>query len=108
MRKLTALGAKVLVRSLNGGTKMRGRVPGPAGIVEDGPSQSDQVSIACADNGFRLHKIGDETHRDDRHCGGCFDRPGKRDLVAWAHRDLLRRAEPAAGDVDRTAAVCLK
>src|SRR5688500_3026338 len=69
MRKLRGLGAKVLVRSLDGSTEMCGRVPRPPGIVENGAGESDQVGFARAEDGLGLDKIGDEPHRNYRHCG---------------------------------------
>ena len=47
--------------------EMRGGVPRPARIVEDGARQARQIGVAGADDRLGLLVLGDEADRDDRH-----------------------------------------
>ena len=42
---------------------MRGGMPWPARVVENGARERDQVGIACADNGFGLFELVDQANR---------------------------------------------
>ena len=64
--ELSRLRTKILRRRGNSGSEVGCGVPGPAGIVEDGAGESDEIGIPGADNGFSLLKFSDQAHGNDR------------------------------------------
>src|SRR6516165_2225677 len=64
--KPRGLRAKILVRHLDLRAKMRGGVPRPARIIEDPTGEGHEIGVPRADDRFRLFKISNQTHGDDR------------------------------------------
>ncbi len=54
------LRSQILLRRFDADAKMRGCVPGPAGIIENPPRERDHVGVASSDDGFGLLEIDDQ------------------------------------------------
>ena len=54
------LRSRILLRRFDAGAKMRGCVPGPAGVIENPPRERDHVGVASSDDGLGLLEIDDQ------------------------------------------------
>ncbi len=58
----------------------------------------------CNEHRFRVLEIRDQANGDHRHFHRCFDCSRERHLITGTDRDLLRRCQSAAGNVNGIAA----
>src|SRR5260221_1911926 len=89
-------------------TNMRGRMPRPARIVENGPRKRDQVGIAGTDNGLALLKLRNEPDSDHGYACCFLSGAGEWHLMARTKGGRGGRGETAARNVNRGAATCLQ
>ena len=64
---------QILRRRLHRRAKMRGRVPGPARVLEDRAGDGDQVGIAVVQDRLGMLELGDQAHRHNRDLDCGFD-----------------------------------
>ena len=87
---------------------MRGSMPWPARIVENGPRQRDHVGIAGTEDGLGLLEFTNEPDGDNGN-PRCLLHPAcERDLIARPDRDLLGGGETPARHVNGAAAARLQ
>src|SRR4029078_7168502 len=81
--------AAILLRTLSGCAKMRGRMPRPPRIVEHGARKCHEISIAGADDRLGLVISTDKTDCDGGQIGRGLHGASKWHLIARSDRDLL-------------------
>ena len=87
-------GAQVLGRVDGIGTERGGGMPNPARVVEKCARQRDAISMALADDRFRLVRVDDHADRLHRNTAGPFDGGSERNLVARRNAGRAARLMP--------------
>ena len=81
-RKAVRLAAMILFWRTNVSAKGRGRVPGPAGIIQHRTCERDQVGVAICDNCFGVFVVVNQADGYYRDLKRGLDRARERHLIA--------------------------